>query len=73
MRALAPSARGLTLVLAALAVLLLLWYLFRPERLFINRTVNEPPPQSVLLRARAPVADAPPVSPETDLPMTASI
>jgi hypothetical protein len=34
----------------ALAVLLLLWYFFRPDRLFINKTVNEPPPQSLLLR-----------------------
>jgi hypothetical protein len=50
MRAHAPSARWLILVVMALAVLLLLWYLFRPERLFINRTINEPPPQSMLLR-----------------------
>jgi hypothetical protein len=34
-----------------LAVLLLLWFLFRPERLFINKTVREPPPHSALTPA----------------------
>jgi hypothetical protein len=50
MRAHALSPRWLIVVAVGLAVLLLLWYFFRPERLFINKTVNEPPPQSVLLR-----------------------
>jgi hypothetical protein len=49
MRTHAPSARWSMLVALALAVLLLLWYLFRPERLFINKSVNEPPPGSMLL------------------------
>jgi hypothetical protein len=34
--------------LLALAVLVLLWFLFRPERLFINKTVQEPLPHSEL-------------------------
>ena len=50
MRAHTASARWLILVVMALTVLLLLWYFFRPERLFINKTVNEPAPQSMLLR-----------------------
>jgi hypothetical protein len=37
------------LIVLALAVLLVLWYFFRPERLFINKKVDEPPPQSGLL------------------------
>lgn len=45
----ALSGRWLILTLIALAVVLLLWYFFRPERLFINKTVNEPPPQSMLM------------------------
>jgi hypothetical protein len=31
-----------------LAVLVLLWYFFRPERLFINKPVEEPPPHAAL-------------------------
>jgi hypothetical protein len=48
MRAHALSSRWLILVAIGLAALLLLWYFLRPERLFINKTVNAPPPQSVL-------------------------
>ena len=40
-----------TLLIVLLAVFLLvcgvLWYLFRPEKAFINDTVNEPPPPGV--------------------------
>jgi hypothetical protein len=38
--------RKLIYVVLGLAVLVLLWSLFRPERLFINKTVEEPPPHS---------------------------
>jgi hypothetical protein len=31
----------------ALVVLLALWYAFRPEKLFVNQRVNEPPPASL--------------------------
>ena len=34
--------------LLAIVVLLILWYLFRPERLFINKPVNEPLPGTLL-------------------------
>jgi len=40
-----PSRKPIWLLIA-LALLLLLWYLFRPELLFIDRTVDEPPPGS---------------------------
>ena len=40
-----------TLMTVLLAVFLLvsgvLWYLFRPEKAFINNPVNEPPPPGV--------------------------
>ena len=40
-----------TLLVVLLAVLLLVcgvaWYLFRPEKAFINTRVNEPPPPGV--------------------------
>ena len=40
-----------TLLVVLLAVFLLVcgvaWYLFRPEKAFINETVNEPPPPGV--------------------------
>ena len=40
-----------TLFIVLLAVFLLVcgvaWYLFRPEKAFINDTVNEPPPPGV--------------------------
>ena len=40
-----------TLLVVLLAVFLLVcgvvWYLFRPEKAFINDTVNEPPPPGV--------------------------
>jgi hypothetical protein len=48
MREHAWSNRKLMYAVLGLAVLLVLWYLFRPERLFINKTVNEPPPHSSL-------------------------
>jgi hypothetical protein len=38
-------------VLLALAVLIVLWMLFRPERLFINKHVNEPFPSSAVSTA----------------------
>jgi hypothetical protein len=34
--------------LVGLLALLVLWYLFRPERLFINKRVNEPLPGTML-------------------------
>jgi hypothetical protein len=40
-----------TVLVVLLAVVLLVcgvaWYLFRPEKAFINNTVNEPPPAGV--------------------------
>jgi hypothetical protein len=49
MRAHAVSNRKLIYAVFGLAVLIvLLWSLFRPERLFINKTVKEPPPHSGL-------------------------
>jgi hypothetical protein len=40
-----------TLLVAVLSVVLLVcgvaWYLFRPEKAFVNDTVNEPPPPGV--------------------------
>jgi hypothetical protein len=42
-------ARKRVWILLGLLVLLVLWYLFRPERLFINKRVNEPLPGSGLL------------------------
>jgi hypothetical protein len=44
----ALSNRKLIYVVLGLAALVLLWSLFRPERLFINKTVEEPPPHSAL-------------------------
>ncbi len=46
----APRTKQLWLLLA-LAALLSLWYLFRPERLVINETVDEPLPGLVTLGA----------------------
>jgi hypothetical protein len=48
MRQHALSSRRLIYVVFGFAVLVLLWCLFRPERLFINKTVEEPPPHSAL-------------------------
>ena len=48
MRAHASWNRNLMYALLGLLVLLLLWFLFRPERLWINKRVNEPPPHSAL-------------------------
>ncbi len=42
------------LLLAALVVLLGLWYLFRPERLVINQTVDEPLPGLLMPAALHP-------------------
>lgn len=39
--------RVLIVIVAAL-VLIALWYAFRPEKLFINHKVDEPPPTSLL-------------------------
>jgi hypothetical protein len=50
-RAHVSSNRKLMYALLVLVALLLLWYLFRPERLWINKTVHEPPPHSVLTPA----------------------
>jgi hypothetical protein len=44
----ALSNRKLIYAMLGLAVLALLWSVFRPERLFINKTVEEPPPHSAL-------------------------
>jgi hypothetical protein len=52
MREHASSNRKLMYAVLGLAVLVVLWYFFRPERLFINKTVNEPPPHS----SRTPAA-----------------
>jgi hypothetical protein len=48
MREHASPNRKLVYAVLGLAILVVLWYLFRPERLFINKTVNEPPPSSEL-------------------------
>ena len=40
--------RVLILILAAI-VLLALWYAFRPEKLIINKKVNEPPPALMVI------------------------
>jgi hypothetical protein len=40
--------RVLILILAAI-VLLALWYAFRPEKLIINKKVDEPPPASIVM------------------------
>jgi hypothetical protein len=54
-----------TLLIVLLAVFLLVcgvaWYLFRPEKAFVNDTVNEPPPPGV-------PADTPP-GPSTTHPL----
>jgi hypothetical protein len=47
MRAGVLSTRGLIIAGLALVVLLICWYFFRPERLFINQRVDEPPPSFV--------------------------
>ena len=57
MREQALSNRKLMYAVLGLAVLVLLWYLFRPERLFINKTVQEPPPHSALTRATWMIAE----------------
>ena len=57
MREHASSNRRLMYGVLGLAVLVVLWYLFRPERLFINKTVNEPPPHSELAPVASMVAD----------------
>ena len=40
--------RVLILILAAI-VLLALWYAFRPEKLIINKKVDEPPPAVIVI------------------------
>ncbi len=40
--------RVLILILAAI-VLLALWYVFRPEKLIINKKVDEPPPAFIVI------------------------
>jgi hypothetical protein len=40
--------RVLILILAAI-VLLALWYAFRPEKLIINKKVDEPPPAFLVI------------------------
>ena len=54
-----------TLLVVLLAVVLLVcsiaWYLFRPEKAFINNPVNEPPPPGVPAdTASAPSSAHPP-------------
>jgi hypothetical protein len=39
--------RTLLIVLLAVVLCGIAWYLFRPEKAFINNTVNEPPPPGV--------------------------
>ena len=56
MREHAQSNRKLMYAVLGLAVLIVLWYLFRPERLFINKTVNEPPPHSALTPVASMIA-----------------
>jgi hypothetical protein len=48
MREHALSNRGLIWLVLGFVALVLLWYFFRPERLFINKTVEEPPPHGAL-------------------------
>jgi hypothetical protein len=57
MREHARSNRKLMYAVLGLAVLVVLWYFFRPERLFINKTVNEPPPHSSLAPAALMIAE----------------
>ena len=47
----ASSNRKLMYAFLGLVVLVLLWFLFRPDRLFINKRVSEPPPHSELTPA----------------------
>jgi hypothetical protein len=35
-------------IVLAVLILIVLWYLFRPEKLWINHKVDEPPPASLL-------------------------
>ena len=58
MRAHASSNRKLMYAVLGFAVLVVLWYLFRPERLFIDKTVEEPPPHSGLSPATSMVTAA---------------
>jgi hypothetical protein len=58
-RAHASSHRMLIYGLLGLMVLLVLWYFFRPERLWINKTVNEPAPHSALTPAASTIASVP--------------
>jgi hypothetical protein len=53
--------RQQTILVGAAAIILLgiAWYLFRPELLFVNQTVNEPPPASM---AAGQVPDSTPVA-----------
>jgi len=47
------------ILIVAVLVLIALWYAFRPEKLFINHKVDEPPPTSML----CPVSPQPPDRP----------
>jgi hypothetical protein len=53
-----------TLLIVLLAMFLLVcgvaWYLFRPEKAFINDTVNEPPPPGVPADTPSPPSSAHP-------------
>jgi hypothetical protein len=41
--------RVLILMIVAALVLVALWYAFRPEKLFINKKVDEPPPAMIMI------------------------
>ena len=46
----------LYILIVAVLVLVALWYAFRPEKLFINHKVDEPPPTSMLCPVSPPTA-----------------
>jgi hypothetical protein len=46
------------MIIAAL-VLVALWYAFRPEKLFINKKVDEPPPAMIMISTALVPADHP--------------
>ena len=54
-RAVPSSRRPLLIAAVVVVAVLIAWYAFRPERLFITRTVNEAPPTA----AAAPTASKP--------------
>lgn len=49
-----------SIIVVTVLVLIALWYAFRPEKLFINHKVDEPPPTSML----RPAGPLQPGSPE---------